>query len=48
MTISPRTDRDYAWATVKQYESGKVKITAYGFDDHFGPTHVIDKITLNP
>jgi hypothetical protein len=48
VTISPRTDRDYAWATVRLYESGKVKITAYGFDDHFGPTHVIDKITLNP
>src|SRR5258706_368229 len=47
-TISPKTDRDYAWATVKVYESGTVKITAYGFDDHFGPTHVIDKITLKP
>jgi hypothetical protein len=48
VTVNPATDRDYAWATVKVYESGKVKITGYGFDDHFGPTHVIDKITLKP
>jgi hypothetical protein len=41
MTVKPSTDRDYAWATVKVYESGRVKITGYGFDDHYGPTHVI-------
>jgi len=45
-TIHPDTDRDYAWATVKIYKHGKVKITAYGFDDHFGPTHVIGSVTI--
>jgi hypothetical protein len=46
-TISPRTDRDYAWATVNIYQSGNVRITAYGFDDHFGPTRVIQSLTLS-
>jgi hypothetical protein len=41
------TDRYYAWATVKIYQSGKVKITAYGFDDHFGPTRVLQTVVLN-
>jgi hypothetical protein len=45
-TVSPETDRDYAWATVKIYRNGKVKIRAYGFDDQFGPTHLIQSITL--
>jgi hypothetical protein len=45
-TVRPKTDRDYAWATVKVYRNGKVKIRAYGFDDHFGPTHLIQSITL--
>ncbi len=46
VTLNPDTDRDYAWATVKIYTNGKVKITAYGFDDHYGPTRVIQSITL--
>jgi len=46
-TVSPGTDRDYAWATVKVYKSGKVKINAYGFDDRYGPTHLIESITLH-
>jgi hypothetical protein len=46
VTVAPRTDRDYAWATVKIYQSGKVKIAAYGFDDQYGPTHVIESTTL--
>lgn len=46
-TINPDTDRDYAWATVKVYRSGKVQITAYGFDEHYGPTHVIQKVTIH-
>jgi hypothetical protein len=45
-TLNPKTDRDYAWATAKLLEDGNVKITAYGFDDHFGPTQVIGSITL--
>ncbi|HEU0009628.1 MAG TPA: metallophosphoesterase [Verrucomicrobiae bacterium] len=46
-TINPNTDRAYAWATVNIYQSGKVKITAYGFDDHFGPTHVIQTVGIH-
>jgi len=46
-TVNPDTDRDYAWATVKVYRSGKVKLTAYGFDEHYGPTHVIQKVTIH-
>ena len=45
-TVSPSTDRDYAWAKVKVFENGKVKITAYGFDDQYGKTRVIGSITL--
>jgi hypothetical protein len=45
-TLNPLTDRDYAWATLKVYQSGKVKLTAYGFSDFFGPTHVIQKVTI--
>ena len=40
------TDRYYAWATVKIHRSGKIKITAYGFDDQFGPTRVLQTATL--
>jgi len=47
VTLSPETDRAYAWATVKIHANGKVKITAYGFDDHFGPTRVLQSITLS-
>ena len=46
VTVSP-TDRYYAWATVKIYQSGKVKVTAFGFDDHFGPTRVLQTVVLN-
>ncbi len=45
-TVNPQTDRDYAWATVKVYENGTVKITAYGFDDQYGATHVLGSIKL--
>lgn len=41
-----RTDRTYAWATVNVYRSGKVKVTAYGFNDRFGPTRVLKSVTL--
>jgi hypothetical protein len=46
-TLNPDTDRDYAWATVKVYRSGKVKLTAYGFNEHYGPTRVIQKVTIH-
>lgn len=40
------TDRMYSWAKVSIYASGKVKIKAYGFDDQFGPTQVLQSVTL--
>jgi hypothetical protein len=46
VTLSPASDRDYAWATVKIRRSGKVVISAYGFSDTFGPTHLIKRVTL--
>jgi hypothetical protein len=39
--------RDYAWATIEVHRSGAVILTAYGFDDQFGPTRVIKRIALN-
>ena len=47
VTINPGTDRDYAWVTVKVYDNGLVKIRGYGFDDHFGATHVIGSLKVN-
>jgi hypothetical protein len=46
VTLSPKTDRDYAWATVKVYHNGKVRLTAYGFDDQFGQTRVLASVIL--
>jgi Calcineurin-like phosphoesterase len=46
-TVNPGMDRLYAWATVNVYKSGKVKIKAYGFDDHYGPTRVIQSAALH-
>jgi hypothetical protein len=46
-TIHPETDRDYAWATVRIYKHGRVQITVYGFDDHFGKTRVIKTVTMS-
>ena len=40
-TINPQTDRDYAWVSVNVHQSGKVTMTAYGFDDQFGTTKVL-------
>lgn len=47
VTAAPATDRDYAWATVDVYETGAVRITAYGFSDSFGPTQVLRTVVLN-
>lgn len=41
------TDRFYAWATVKVRRSGRVQITAYGFDDQFGPTRSLQNLVLS-
>jgi hypothetical protein len=46
-TVSPQTDRDYAWATVSVYKNGEVKITAYGFNDQYGSTRVIGSLMLD-
>jgi hypothetical protein len=40
------TDRFYAWAKVDVRKSGKVRITGYGFDDHFDATHHLQSIEL--
>jgi len=45
-TFNPQTDRTYAWATVKVYAGGKVRIIAYGFDDQYGPTRVLQAVTI--
>ena len=45
-TVSPATDRTYAWATVRVYKSGHVRVTAYGFNDHFGQTRVLKSVVL--
>ncbi len=46
VTINPLTDRNYAWATVAIHQSGKVDMTIYGFDDKYGPTHVLQTVTM--
>jgi hypothetical protein len=46
VTIAP-SDRYYAWAKVDVRKSGKVRITAYGFDDNFGQTHKLQQILLS-
>jgi len=45
-TISPSTDRKYAWATVKIHQSGSVNIDVYGFSDAYAPTQVLKSIVL--
>ncbi|WP_047154228.1 metallophosphoesterase family protein [Aneurinibacillus tyrosinisolvens] len=40
------SDRMYSWVTVKVYQSGKVHIDAYGFDENYGPTKVIKSWNL--
>jgi hypothetical protein len=47
LTVNPGADRAYAWATVSILQSGKVRITAFGFDDQFGPTKVLKSVTLD-
>ncbi|MCV2353384.1 metallophosphoesterase [Paucibacter sp. B2R-40] len=45
-SANPATDRTYSWANVLIRKSGKVEITAYGFNDAFGPTQVLKQVTL--
>ena len=41
------SDRYYSWATVQVHQSGEVDITAYGFSSAFGPTQVLQTISLD-
>ncbi|NWJ41569.1 MAG: metallophosphoesterase [Geothrix sp.] len=47
VTLNPATDRTYAWATVAIHRSGKVTLTARGFNDTFGPTHILKQVKLS-
>jgi hypothetical protein len=40
------TDRMYAYANVRVFQSGKVVIDAYGFSDAYGPTQKLTTLTL--
>ena len=39
-------DRDFGWVLVKVHASGRVDLDAYGFDEHFGPTKLLQSIEL--
>jgi hypothetical protein len=41
------TDRMYSWVNVQVYASGKVVMTAYGFNDQYGPTQVITSVPMD-
>ncbi|MBI3349774.1 MAG: metallophosphoesterase [Burkholderiales bacterium] len=45
-TKHPATDRSYSWATVRLHADGSVDLLGYGFDEHFGPTALIDQIYI--
>lgn len=45
-TRNPATDRSYTWATVRVHADGGVDLIGYGFDEHFGPTTVLDQIYI--
>ena len=40
------TDRHYAYANVRVFQSGKVQVDAYGFSDTYGPTQLIKSIVI--
>ena len=46
VTVNPRTDREYSWATVRVHQDGGVDILVYGFDAQFGATQLIKQIYL--
>jgi hypothetical protein len=39
-------DRLYAYALVQVHQSGRAELNAYGFDEHYGPTKLIEKIQI--
>ena len=40
-------DRHYAWAFVTVHRNGEGRLEARGFDENYGPTHVLERITLH-
>lgn len=40
-------DRQYSWALVEVHRSGRVAMEVYGFDEHLGPTHALERIELS-
>jgi hypothetical protein len=44
----PATDRHYAYASVRIFRSGQVQIDAHGFSDTYGPTQLLQSVTLPP
>lgn len=46
VTQAPATDRSYSWATVKVHADGGTDVQAYGFDEHFGPTTLLQQLYL--
>jgi len=46
VTKNPATDRSYGWATINVHQSGKVDVNTYAFDSAYGPTQLIQSISL--
>jgi hypothetical protein len=46
VTKHPATDRSYSWATVRVHTDGAADILAYGFDENFGPTQLLQTVYL--
>ncbi|WP_342616649.1 hypothetical protein [Rhodoferax sp. GW822-FHT02A01] len=46
VTTNNPNDRKYAWAEVRVYQSGKVQVTAYGFDENYNGTAVLSNFVL--
>jgi len=44
-SANPR-DRLYVWARIEVHQSGRVRLEASGFDEFFGPTHLIESLEL--
>lgn len=40
-------DRQYSWALIKVHRSGRVAMEVSGFDEHLGPTRVLEGIELS-
>ncbi len=43
--LTAQSDRYYAWALVQVHQSGAVTLSAYGFNDAFGPTQTLTTIS---